>query len=127
MRLNQATLPVSDLAASVRFYQRLGLKQIVDSPHYARFEVGDGSATLSVELVQPGQVPGNGAQLYFECEDLDGRVADLMAAGVAFEHAPRDQSWLWREAWLTDPDGHRLCFYHAGDMRRFPPWRLQEA
>ena len=127
MRLNQATLPVSDLARSIRFYQRLGLRQIVGSPHYARFEIGDGASTLSLELVPPGQTPASGAQLYFECEDVDARVGALIADGVAFDSPPQDQSWLWREAWLSDPDGHRLCFYLAGDMRRFPPWRIMDA
>ena len=37
---------------------------------------------------------------------------------------PTDQSWLWREAYLKDPDGNLICLYHAGANRRFPPWRI---
>jgi hydroxymethylpyrimidine/phosphomethylpyrimidine kinase len=37
------------------------------------------------------------------------------------------QRWLWREAWLRDPAGNSICLYHAGDNRRFPPWRIAES
>jgi hydroxymethylpyrimidine/phosphomethylpyrimidine kinase len=65
-----------------------------------------------------------GAQIYFECADLDARVAALKAEGIVFDTGPVDQDWLWREAWLSDPAGVRLCFYHAGENRRYPPWRI---
>jgi hypothetical protein len=50
----------------------------------------------------------------------------LLAQGIAFDHPPTDQSWLWREAYLRDPDGNVLCLYHAGINRRFPPWRIED-
>ncbi len=52
MRLNQVTMPCTDLAASVRFYTALGLKQIVASDHYARFVCPDGDTTLSLHGVE---------------------------------------------------------------------------
>lgn len=127
LRLNQVTLPVRDLARSQSFYAGLGLKLIVSAEHYLRFEVGDGASTLSLEQVGPETPTEGGAWLYFECDDLDTRVAELIAAGYVFEAPPADQTWLWREAWLRDPDGRRLCLYHAGEMRRFPPWRIDGA
>jgi hypothetical protein len=39
---------------------------------------------------------------------------------------PPDQAWLWREAYLKDPDGNLICLYHAGANRRFPPWRIAD-
>ena len=39
---------------------------------------------------------------------------------------PTDQPWLWREAYLNDPDGNPLCLYHAGENRLNPPWRLTQ-
>jgi catechol 2,3-dioxygenase-like lactoylglutathione lyase family enzyme len=42
MRLNQVTVPARDIEQSVAFYQTLGLRLIVKSPHYARFELPDG-------------------------------------------------------------------------------------
>ena len=41
MRLNQVTVPAADIAASVAFYQALGLRLIVRADHYARFECPD--------------------------------------------------------------------------------------
>ena len=43
MDLNQVTLPALDVAESADFYARMGFLQIVDSPHYARFECPDKS------------------------------------------------------------------------------------
>ncbi len=128
MRLNQITAPARNLAASIAFYQLLGLRLIVRNDHYARFECpeGDGGepATFSLHLedeVTPGQTA-----IYFETAELDRQVKRLTAEGVAFESGPVDQSWLWREAWTRDPAGNRICLYRAGENRRFPPWRLTE-
>jgi hydroxymethylpyrimidine/phosphomethylpyrimidine kinase len=126
MDLNQITLPCHDYAASVRFYQALGLRQIVDSPpRYARFET-TGGATLSVHAVDELAAP-SGVVVYFEVEDVDATVSALVAAGIEFDSGPTDQDWLWREARLTDPAGNELCIYHAGENRRYPPWRVGDA
>lgn len=123
MNLNQVTLPAVDLPRSVRFYQTLGLKLIVDSPHYARFECPDGDATFSLHAVD-GEALANPALIYFECSDLDQRVADLKASGIEFDSDPQDQRWLWREARLRDPSGNPVCLYFAGENRKNPPWRV---
>ena len=124
MRLNQVTVPALNIERSVEFYQTLGLRLIVRSPHYARFELPDGEATFSIHLTEDTGGAGQGPRDFFECDDLDARVADLKAKGVTFENDPVDQTWLWREAWLRDPAGVRLCFYKAGGARRYPPWRV---
>jgi catechol 2,3-dioxygenase-like lactoylglutathione lyase family enzyme len=126
MNLNQVTVPVTDLARAAEFYQRLGLVQIVDSPpDYARFECPDGEATFSIERVERAAgADAPGVVVYFECEDLDARVAALERAGIAFDSGPCDQRWRWREARLRDPDGNAICLFSAGRDRRFPPWRL---
>jgi len=121
MKLNQVTLPARDLARSITFYETVGLILIVRNDHYARFENPSDHSTLSLELRQDG---GDGAHIYFECDDLDARVGALKAQGIVFDSDPEDKSWLWREAWLSDPAGNRLCFYRAGDNRRFPLWRI---
>lgn len=121
MNLNQVTLDVTDVLRAEAFYQRLGLTLIVSGEHYARF-VCPGGATLSVHRVET-VVPGQSG-VYFECEDMDARVDALKATGIVFDHDPVDQTWLWREAWLRDPDGNRLCLYFAGENRVNPPWRV---
>ena len=125
MRLNQVTAPARDLDASIEFYLQLGLKLIVKSPHYARFELPEGGATFSLHITA-GEIAGEHApHIYFECEDVDAEVARLKAAGLVFEREPTMQTWLWYEAWLRDPAGNALCLYHAGVNRTHPPWRLQ--
>jgi catechol 2,3-dioxygenase-like lactoylglutathione lyase family enzyme len=127
MNLNQVTLPCADVARAAAFYRRLGFVQIVESlPRYARFECPEGGATFSLHQVQ--SLPSDsGVVVYFECADLDADCARLVEAGVVFESLPADQPWLWREAYLRDPDGNRLCLFHAGRNRRHPPWRLASA
>jgi predicted enzyme related to lactoylglutathione lyase len=68
----------------------------------------------------------HGIVVYFELEDLDTTVQQLAATGLLFESGPQDQPWLWREAYLRDPAGNRICLFHAGENRRNPPWRLPE-
>jgi len=123
-RLNQVTVTGTNYGRSVAFYLKLGLRQIVDSPDtgYARFETGGGS-TFSVQIDAEETVSATTA-VYFECDDLDERVEQLARSGLAFEHGPRNQPWLWREARLRDPDGNIIFLYKAGEARRFPPWRL---
>ncbi|MEJ7777808.1 MAG: bifunctional hydroxymethylpyrimidine kinase/phosphomethylpyrimidine kinase [Sphingomicrobium sp.] len=123
-RLNQVTVTGTDYAKSVDFYRRLGLRQIVESPEngYARFESA-GGATMSVQIDPQQEIIGTVA-IYFECDDLDERVEWLARSGLPFEHGPRDQPWMWREACLRDPSGNVIFLYKAGEARRFPPWRI---
>lgn len=124
MNLNQITIPSLNLSVSVAFYQKLGLKLIVDAlPRYARFELPEGEATFSIHLVE--ELPtGNGVVVYFETEDLEARVKALKAEGIQFDLDPTDQSWLWKEARLEDPDGNQLIIFYAGKNRKNPPWRV---
>ncbi|MBL7825685.1 MAG: VOC family protein [Saprospiraceae bacterium] len=124
MNLNQITVPSLDLIQSIPFYETLGLKLIVRAlPHYARFECPAGTSTFS--LHQTAVLPqGEGICVYFECENLDEQVEMLKAKGIRFEQDPTDQSWLWREARLKDPDGNQIILFYAGENRLNPPWRI---
>ncbi|UZR95246.1 VOC family protein [Chondrinema litorale] len=124
MNLNQITVPSLDLTVSVPFYEKLGLKLIVEAlPHYARFECLDGEATFSIHQVE--KLPqGEGIYVYFECENLDETVDKLKAQGIEFESLPTDQRWLWREARLKDPDKNQIILFYGGDNRKNPPWRI---
>ena len=124
MNLNQITVPSLDLVTSIAFYEQLGLRLIVKAlPHYARFECPEGDATFSIHLVD--ELPaGAGVTVYFETAHLDQEVARLQDENVTFDLLPTDQSWLWREARLNDPDGNQIILYYAGDNRKNPPWRI---
>jgi len=124
MKLNQVTLPSSNVERSIKFYETLGLKLIVKAlPHYARFMCPEGESTFSVHLVD-GISINSQTMIYFEIDELDKRVHHLKLNAITFDESPEDKSWLWREARLKDPDGNKLVLYFAGENRLNPPWRL---
>ena len=125
MNLNQVTLPVRNMPEAAGFYRRLGFLQIVDTPHYARFECPQGQSSFSLSLAS-GECR-NGAVIYFECDDLDAHVRGLQEKGVEFAQLPEDMRWLWREAVLYDPSGNKIKLYWAGESRLNPPWRVELA
>ncbi|SHF80387.1 Glyoxalase-like domain-containing protein [Microbulbifer donghaiensis] len=124
MNLNQVTIPVKDMDAAAAFYRKLGFVQIVDTPHYARFECPEGDATFSLALNDSDF--RNGAVIYFEYRELDRWVAELKAVGIEFDQDPADQRYLWREAVLSDPSGNKIKLYWAGESRKNPPWRVEK-
>jgi len=100
LRLNQITLAAKDMAASVLFYEKLGLKRIVDSaPRYVRFEFPD---------------------------DGQGTQATLSLHTAQTDFTPTPDSYLWFEADIEDPSGNRIRLFTAGENRRFPPWRIKQ-
>jgi organic hydroperoxide reductase OsmC/OhrA/catechol 2,3-dioxygenase-like lactoylglutathione lyase family enzyme len=125
VRLNHVTLALEDVESSARFYARLGLTRIVeDYPSYARLLAPRGDTTLSLHpAANLASEPST--SIHFEVDDVDRTVEDLKRAGFRFECDPVDQPYLWREAILLDPDGHRVFIYHAGKNRLDPPWRVR--
>ncbi len=123
MNLNQVTLLTNDMEKSTEFYRRMGFLQIVDSPHYARFECTEGNSTFSVSFDESGGK--NSSVIYFEHENLDELVSSLKKRGIVFDQDPTDMSYLWREAVLHDPAGNKIKLYWAGENRLHPPWRVE--
>ncbi len=124
MNLNQVTLPVKDMNEAVAFYLTLGMIQIVDTPHYARFQCPDGNATFSLSLETEEFT--NSAVIYFEHEQLDELYASLVEKGISFEQPPTAQRYLWTEAILKDPSGNKIKLYWAGENRLNPPWKVEK-
>lgn len=125
MNLNQVTIYTDKFAESLEFYKKLGLRIIVDSaPRYVRFACPDGDATVSLSKTENASDCSN-IVLYFECENLDEKVRELENLGLKFEQKPTDQSWLWREVYLKDPNSNKICLFYAGENRQNPPWRVK--
>ena len=122
MNLNQVTLPVKNMPIAVEFYQTLGFKLIVDTPHYARFMCPEGGATFSLSLNENDF--NSGTTIYFEHERLDEWVTALQDKGIEFTQLPTDERFLWREAVLYDPSNNKIKLYWAGENRLNPPWRV---
>ncbi len=125
MNLNQITISSSNLEKSIPFYQTLGLRLIVKTFHYARFECPDGKSTFSIQHVEQLSTK-SGVHIYFECDNLDQYVDELISKGIEFDEMPNDKKWLWREAHLKDIDGNHLILYYAGNNRLNPPWKLTQ-
>jgi catechol 2,3-dioxygenase-like lactoylglutathione lyase family enzyme len=126
VRLNHVTVSVTDIERSVEFYKRLGLEQIVANyPDYARFVCPDGDSTFSLHGLAAGEpLPPQETSVHFECDDLDTKVSELKGKGIEFDVDPTDMPYLWREAFLRDPDGNQIVLFSAGENRLNPPWRL---
>lgn len=125
MNLNQVTIYSARPVETVEFFEKLGLKRIVDSlPRYARLECPDGESTLSVNIDDEA-VTTNNIVLYFECDNLDTEVERLKSLGLEFDEDPTDRDWLWRQAYLRDPNGNKICLFRAGENRKNPPWRVK--
>ena len=123
MNLNQITVPCLNVEKSISFYEKLGLQLIVKSDHYARFLCPDGGSSFSIHKTE--KLPtGDGIYVYFECNNLDEHVKDLVSKGIEFDELPNDKSWLWREARLKDLDQNQLILFYAGENRLNPPWRI---
>ena len=124
MNLNQITIPVSNVEEAIKFYLKLGLKLIVRAlPHYARFECPEGDSTFSLHMVEAIQDKSS-TWIYFEVENLDTLVEQLITKGIIFEELPNDKPWLWRESRLKDLDNNQIIIYSAGANRKNPPWRI---
>lgn len=122
MDLNQVTVPSLNIAESIGFYRLLGLRLIVESEHYARFECPVGQSTFSIHLADRAALANT--VVYFEVSDLEATVRELKARGLVFSLDPVQQPWLWHESRLKDPAGNEVCIYTAGENRKNPPWRI---
>ncbi len=102
MNLNQITVSVVGVERFIAFYEKLGLQLIVKAlPHYARFECNKGDSTFSLHKVDE-PIATQGTWIYFELDDFDNRVNELIEKGLLFEELPNDKPWLWREARVKD-------------------------
>lgn len=124
LSLNQVTISVKDINESFRFYERLGLIPIVRNSHYARFLAPGNEATFSIHYADKVK---SSTVVYFETGNVDEKVESLLKLGFDFVQLPINQNWQWREAYLDDPDGNRICIYQAGSVRIKPDWRLEES
>jgi len=118
---NHAMIYTRKLAPSLHFYQDiLGFRLIEQyGEGYARLAASEGSGTIALHLLGPGQdLAVGGIRLYFEVKDLDRFCQRLAKAGVTLSSGPKLMPWGWRHAYMDDPDGHEVSIYTAG-VKRF--------
>lgn len=110
-------LVVSDMAATLAFYRRLGLDIPPDADDEPHVDVSLGGLRLAfdteatIRSFDPGWAPpagGHRMALAFDCdtpEQVDAAWAELTAAGYVGHLAPWDAFWGMRYAVIHDPDG----------------------
>ena len=100
-------IPVSDLAAAKAVYTALlGIPPQHDSDYYVGFDVAGQHI---------GLVPGGGMTSpvpYWHVPDIEGKLAEVTAAGATVKEAPRDVGNGRLVATFTDADGNVLGLLH---------------
>src|SRR5262245_55905877 len=98
--------PVTDLAAAKAVYAALlGVEPNADSKYYVGFEAAG---------QQIGLVPNAGKQgmtspvAHWHVDDIEAKLAEVVAAGAAVKDQPRDVGGGRLVATFTDPDGNVL-------------------
>lgn len=98
--------PVSDLAAAKPIYSALlGIEPQADSEYYVGYDVGGQHI---------GLVPKGGPQsmdspvAYWQVSDIEGKLAEVTAAGGTVKDAVREVGPGRRVASFTDADGNVL-------------------
>jgi predicted enzyme related to lactoylglutathione lyase len=104
--------PVSDLAAAKAVYTALlGVEPGADAPYYVGYDVNGQHI---------GLVPGGGPQAmtspiaYWHVTDIEGKLAEVTAAGATVKDAPREVGGGRLVASFTDPDGNVLGLVQDG-------------
>jgi catechol 2,3-dioxygenase-like lactoylglutathione lyase family enzyme len=122
-RIAVVGLVVSDMAASLAFYRKLGLDipPGADAEPHASIQLeGVQIAWDLVEVIHsfdPGWTKpagGPGASLAFDCgepAEVDRVFAELVADGYEGHLEPWDAFWGMRYATLRDPDGHGVDLF----------------
>ena len=95
--------PVTDLARAKPVYTALlGVEPMADSPYYVGYEA---------EGQQIGLVPNSDMTspvAYWHVEDIEAKLAEVIAAGATLKEAPHDVAAGRLVASFTDPDGNVL-------------------
>ncbi|GGQ03727.1 glyoxalase [Streptomyces griseomycini] len=123
-RFDAIGLVVSDMAASVAFYRRLGLAfpEGAEKQGHTEAELPGGLRLMldteeTVRSFRPGWEPPSGGgrtSLALRCDgpaEVDALFAELLDAGCRSELEPWDAVWGQRYAVVLDPDGNGVDLF----------------
>ena len=112
-------LHVRDVAASIRFYEKLGF-QLIDTEGtddcliWARVHC-EGGALMFVPSEHEVKADQQGVLFYLYTDDLAALREHLVAQGVACSDVRRPEYMPSGEMSLRDPDGYCILIGHWGD------------
>jgi len=108
--INALTLIVSDMAASVDFYNRLlGLPVVYGGAESTFTSVEFGTNFINLSVGEP-PAPGSWGRTVLHVPDPDAVWQTFTNAGWHTETEPADAPWGERYFHVRDPDGHELSF-----------------
>jgi catechol 2,3-dioxygenase-like lactoylglutathione lyase family enzyme len=135
--LDQVNLVVSNMEASVAFYELLGLTfqpspvewaghhRSAVTPAGLDFDLDSSEFAATWNRGWPGRSGQAGAVISFRLasrDEVDARFAALTAAGSPAQQVPYDTFWGSRYAIVEDPDGNAVGLMSEPDpARREPP------
>lgn len=119
LELTTIMIGVGDLARAKAFYgEGLGCTIQQDYPHFASFDLGDGSSSLAIyeweAVAQDAGVPSEGSgfrgvSLHYivdTSEKVDQVMSDAVAAGGKVVKDPAVAQWGGYSGYFSDPDGY---------------------
>ena len=120
MRFGYTILYVSDVAASLDFYERaLGQRRrfVHDSGQYAELDTGETALALAAHelaaanlpgIYRPEQRPGSrpSFEVCFVTRDVQGAFDRAIAEGAEAVTPPQTKPWGQDVAYVRDPDGN---------------------
>ena len=129
MRYLHTMVRVSDLDASLAFYNKLGLRELRRTEHTAGrftlvFLAAPGDDQAQIELTHNWDEQGysggrNFGHVAYEVEDIYALCATLQAGGVTINRPPRDG----RMAFIRSPDGISIELLQRGSaLPAQEPW-----
>jgi catechol 2,3-dioxygenase-like lactoylglutathione lyase family enzyme len=109
--ISAVTLATPDMAASVAFYEALGLRMLYggSDASFTSFRVGTGYLNLG-RRGDGRTVDAGWGRIVFWVDDVDALYRRVVTAGFVPATAPADASWGERYFHIRDPSGHELSF-----------------
>jgi lactoylglutathione lyase len=120
VRFGYTILYVSDVAASLDFYERaLGQRRrfVHDSGQYAELDTGDTALAIAAHelaaanlpgVYRPDERPGSrpAFEVCFVTDDVQGAFDRAIREGAEAVNAPQTKPWGQDVAYVRDPDGN---------------------
>jgi catechol 2,3-dioxygenase-like lactoylglutathione lyase family enzyme len=106
--ISAVTLPVTDMAASVSFYERLGFDISYGGPDAAFTTMRVGDSVINLRRV-PFSAGRGWGRVILRVQGVDALHGHLLEKGLA-PTAPRDAEWGERYFEVSDPDGFVISF-----------------
>jgi len=105
--ISAVTLTTRDMAASIAFYQSLGMTLRYGGPSagFSSLQAGNCHINLTAKSTV---TPAFWGRIIFHVEDVDASHRQLLAHGYISDTTPADALWGERYFHINDPSGHAL-------------------